>query len=92
MELALLEQLARLTVRGELLKLDREIWSIPRAATGAAGTRDNLAAGRLDLHRDALIEMARRATGTTAEPEPGKKQRTSARWIGIIRADLAALQ
>ena len=44
----LLEQLARLTVRGELAKLDREHWSIPRPV----GTRDNLAAGRLDLHRD----------------------------------------
>ena len=27
----LLEQLARLTVRGELAKIDREHWSIPRA-------------------------------------------------------------
>jgi ribonuclease R len=45
----LLEQLARLTARGELVKLDREHWSIPRAASGA---RDNLSAGRLDLHRD----------------------------------------
>ncbi len=27
----LLEQLARLTARGELVKLDREHWSIPRA-------------------------------------------------------------
>jgi ribonuclease R len=44
----LLEQLARLTVRGELTKLDREHWSIPRAPGG----RDNLVAGRLDLHRD----------------------------------------
>src|SRR5450631_2117970 len=44
----LLEQLARLTVRGELAKLDREHWSIPRPV----GTRENLAAGRLDLHRD----------------------------------------
>src|ERR1039457_6113529 len=44
----LLEQLARLTVRGELTKLDREHWSIPRPV----GTRENLAAGRLDLHRD----------------------------------------
>jgi ribonuclease R len=44
----LLEQLARLTVRGALVKLDREHWSIPRPL----GTRDNLAAGRLDLHRD----------------------------------------
>jgi ribonuclease R len=44
----LLEQLARLTVRGALVKLDREHWSIPRPL----GTRGNLAAGRLDLHRD----------------------------------------
>ena len=44
----LLEQLARLTVRGQLAKLDREHWSIPRAL----GARDNLSAGRLDLHRD----------------------------------------
>ncbi len=47
----LLEQLARLTVRGSLIKLDREHWSIPRPL-GTGGTRDNLAAGRLDLHRD----------------------------------------
>jgi ribonuclease R len=47
----LLEQLARLTVRGALTKLDREHWSIPRPL-GAGGSRDNLAAGRLDLHRD----------------------------------------
>ena len=45
----LLEQLARLTARGQLAKLDREQWSIPRPASGA---RDNLIAGRLDLHRD----------------------------------------
>jgi ribonuclease R len=44
----LLEQLARLTVRGELAKVDREHWSIPRPV----GTRENLVAGRLDLHRD----------------------------------------
>src|SRR5579864_38986 len=48
----LLEQLARLTARGELAKLDREMWSIPRTTGHAAGTRDNLVAGRLDLHRD----------------------------------------
>ena len=44
----LLEQLARLTARGELAKFDRDHWTIPKAAA----TRDNLAAGRLDLHRD----------------------------------------
>ena len=48
----LLEQLARLTVRGQLAKLDREHWSIPRALSAAGGTRENLTAGRLDLHRD----------------------------------------
>jgi ribonuclease R len=48
----LLEQLARLTTRGELTQLDREQWSIPRAISGAGGGRENLAAGRLDLHRD----------------------------------------
>jgi ribonuclease R len=46
----LLEHLARLTARGALAKTDREYWSIPK--TAGAGTRDNLAAGRLDLHRD----------------------------------------
>lgn len=59
----LLEQLARLTARGELTKLDREHWSIPRAA---AGTRDNLSAGRLDLHRDGygfVRPIARQASG-----------------------------
>ena len=62
----LLEQLARITARGELVKLDRELWATPRTVGGAVsesaagagragsrGTRDNLAAGRLDLHRDA---------------------------------------
>ncbi len=51
----LLEQLARLTARGALTKLDREHWSIPRplgAPGGTGGSRDNLCAGRLDLHRD----------------------------------------
>src|SRR6202042_1347602 len=62
----LLEQLARLTVRGELAKVDREHWSIPRAAVGAGGRRDNLMAGRLDLHRDGygfVRPNARQATG-----------------------------
>jgi len=59
----LLEQLARLTVRGQLAKFDREHWSIPRPI----GTRDNLAAGRLDLHRDGygfVRPNARQASGT----------------------------
>src|ERR1700722_3474801 len=54
----LLEQLERLTARGQLAKLDREHWSIPKPAVSreapprSHSTRDNLAAGRLDLHRD----------------------------------------
>ncbi len=44
----LLEQLARLTARGALMKLDREQWGIPRPAV----TAGELTAGRLDLHRD----------------------------------------
>ena len=47
----LLEHLARLTVAGRLIQLDREHWSLPRAATRPAA-RENLAVGRLDLHRD----------------------------------------
>jgi ribonuclease R len=63
----LLEQLARLTVRGELTKIDREHWSVPRAASFAGG-RDNLIAGRLDLHRDGygfVRPNARQASGVT---------------------------
>jgi ribonuclease R len=62
----LLEQLARLTARGELVKLDREHWSIPRAVSGVGGTRENLCAGRLDLHRDGygfVRPNARQASG-----------------------------
>ncbi|MGA2216785.1 MAG: VacB/RNase II family 3'-5' exoribonuclease [Terracidiphilus sp.] len=62
----LLEQLARLTARGELTKLDREHWSIPRRISEAVGTRENLSAGRLDLHRDGygfVRPNARQASG-----------------------------
>jgi ribonuclease R len=49
----LIEQLARLTASKRLAKVDREMWGIPKAPSGTAvGTRDNLMAGRLDLHRD----------------------------------------
>jgi ribonuclease R len=44
----LLEQLARLTASGSLVKADRDHWSLPQAAAA----RTNLIAGRLDLHRD----------------------------------------
>src|SRR5271157_2533747 len=64
----LLEQLARLTTRGALAKLDKEHWSIPKPLGG----RDNLAAGRLDLHRDGygfVRPNARQASQTTAPQE-----------------------
>jgi ribonuclease R len=63
----LLEQLARITARGELVKVDREQWSLPAATPEKTkrvkrsgvempvehrATRDRLLAGRLDLHRD----------------------------------------
>lgn len=44
----LLEHLARLTASGHLVKADRDHWVIAKAA----GSRDDLVAGRLDLHRD----------------------------------------
>src|ERR1700684_3187324 len=62
----LLEQLARLTARGALIKLDREHWSIPRAFSGVGATREDLTAGRLDLHRDGygfVRPNARQASG-----------------------------
>jgi ribonuclease R len=64
----LLEQLARITARGELVKINNEQWSMPSAIpaktarvprsvsappeTMLRATRDRLLAGRLDLHRD----------------------------------------
>ena len=63
----LLEQLARITARGELVKTESEQWSLPGAIPEKTkrvkrdgvempmehrATRDRLVAGRLDLHRD----------------------------------------
>src|SRR5271154_5777769 len=63
----LLEQLARITARGELVKVDSEQWSLPAATPEKTkrvkrggiempvehrATRERLLAGRLDLHRD----------------------------------------
>ncbi len=44
----LVEHLARLTAARRLIKLDRDHWAMP----STVATRDNLVAGRLDLHRD----------------------------------------
>src|SRR3984957_14704500 len=43
----LVEQLDRMTARGELVKSDRDHWALPQAAS-----RTDLVAGRLDVHRD----------------------------------------
>jgi ribonuclease R len=43
----LVEQLNRLAARGELVKSDRDHWALPQAAA-----RNDLLAGRLDVHRD----------------------------------------
>jgi ribonuclease R len=64
----LLEQLARITARGDLVKINNDQWSIPSAIpektarvprrlsappeTMLRATRDRLLAGKLDLHRD----------------------------------------
>ena len=60
----LLEQLARITLRGDLTKLDTGFWALPHAtpektararepqAVEQRVTRDRLVAGRLDLHHD----------------------------------------
>ncbi|MBX6359757.1 MAG: VacB/RNase II family 3'-5' exoribonuclease [Acidobacterium ailaaui] len=44
----LLEQLARLTARGQLIKIDREQWAVPKPMT----QKEHMVAGRMDLHRD----------------------------------------
>jgi ribonuclease R len=73
----LLEQLDRLTSLNYLVKVDREHWAMKAAAQAAetkessrqAGTRDNLAAGKLDLHRDGFgfvrpnLASGQRSTG-----------------------------
>jgi ribonuclease R len=65
----LLEQLARLTARGQLVKLDREQWAIPRATSQ---TRDRLIASRLDLHRDGYgFVRPNRKSGAPPARQPG---------------------
>jgi ribonuclease R len=54
----LLEHLARLTMSGALVKLDRELWQLPQKSAAPAGRNSpnpqsqNVVVGRLDLHRD----------------------------------------
>ncbi|MGC9223547.1 MAG: ribonuclease R family protein [Terracidiphilus sp.] len=67
----LLEQLARLTLRGQLVQLDREHWSLPGASSSAgSGAGSRLLAGRLDLHRDGFgFVRPDRRTGAKASME-----------------------
>uniref|UniRef100_E6PYJ0 Ribonuclease R n=1 Tax=mine drainage metagenome TaxID=410659 RepID=E6PYJ0_9ZZZZ len=74
----LLEQLERLTGVGQLVSVDREHWMIratsvassPAAKSRALGTRENLVAGRIDLHRDGFgFVRPNRAPGTVAPDE-----------------------
>ena len=60
----LLEHLSRLTAAGQLKQLEREQWAIAPRPQGAQQTRDNLVAGRLDLHRDGFGFV--RVTGAKA--------------------------
>ena len=66
----LVEHLARLTASGQLTKVDREHWSIARVAA----TRDNLVAGKLDLHRDGFgfvrVTASRRGPGEAGAAKP----------------------
>ena len=61
----LLEQLARITARGALVKIDDDHWSMPSAVPAKTAraprkssaieqhpTRERLVAGRIDMHRD----------------------------------------
>lgn len=61
----LLEQLARLTARGQLAKLDRDHWGLPRAANSGS----NLVAGRLDLHPDGFGFVRPEAGQPTVEKD-----------------------
>ncbi len=68
------EQLARLTLRGQLAQLDREQWSLPGAAARSGSSRSgaggNLVAGRLQLHRDGYgFVRPERGVGTRGPAE-----------------------
>jgi len=60
----LIEQLARMTARGDLAHPEREMWCIPEALNRALGTRGDLIAGKLSLHRDGFGFV---------RPNPGQK-------------------
>ncbi|HEX6494166.1 MAG TPA: RNB domain-containing ribonuclease [Acidobacteriaceae bacterium] len=64
----LLEQLARLSARGDLVKAGRDHWSLPQAASA----NTSLIAGRLDLHRDGFGFVRPTSNiGTSGAPDKG---------------------
>jgi ribonuclease R len=77
----LLEQLGRITARGELVKIDDDQWALPKATpektarvSRVAGmplelkaTREGLVAGRLDLHRDGFGFVRPHGSSSRAE-------------------------
>ncbi len=77
----LLEQLARLTVRGHLIQPDREHWSLPRDTS-----RENLVAGRLDLHRDGygFVRPNRRPGAAQSDAARGPHGRVIVRAVEDI--------
>src|SRR5580704_488930 len=72
----LLEHLARLTVAGKLVQLDREHWGLPRTnSRQSAAARENLVVGRLDLHRDGFgfVRPNRKPSTTPSKAAPAQQ-------------------
>jgi ribonuclease R len=91
----LLEQLARLTARGAVVKADRDHWSLPHAAAA----RTNLIAGRLDLHRDGFGFVRPTSNiGTNGEKESASQGDTPDIFIppaelnGAMQGDLVLVE
>src|SRR5487761_1489884 len=63
----LLEQLARLTASGRLVKVDGEHWGLPSTPSRSGVRSSAWVSGRLDLHRDGFGFV---------RPEPGPQSRT----------------
>jgi ribonuclease R len=72
----LLEHLARLTVAGKLVQLDREHWGLPRTnSRQSAAARENLVVGRLDLHRDGygFVRPNRKPAAAASKATPAQQ-------------------
>jgi ribonuclease R len=72
----LLEHLARLTVAGKLVQIDREHWGFPRTNSRQSATaRENLVVGRLDLHRDGygFVRPNRKPSAAASKSGPAQQ-------------------